>query len=377
MDAPSKLTNVLSRAFPAALEVTHQRQAFLDRIFDGKPPRLWCPPLTHYTADRSLDKERMRAHWQSLRRHSRAFLIPGTAGDGWELDDSETDAVIDFALEFAREHDAYLLIGVLKKTGREMREAIERLVLRLREQSESCDAWETLRRNRICGLAVCPPTGAELSREQIRAGLETVLDLNLPTAIYQLPQVTGNEVAPSVVADWARRYPHFLYFKDTSGRDLAAREVAPMESGLIFLRGAVGDYARWQTESGGPYHGVLDGFANCFGARLAAVFSLLEERKLKEAQEASDQLSRLVLRVLSLAETFAKEFPAGNPFTNANKAVDHFMAYGCKGWELPAPMLHAGVRLPDTFIHQAGEALKSSGAIPETGYLHTENTNAL
>ena len=61
--------------------------------------------------------------------------------------------------------------------------------------------------------------------------------------------------------------------------------------------------------------------------------------------------------------------PYGNPFANANKAVDHFFAFGPKARDAPPPRLHAGVLLPADVIHAAGDTLLRHGLMPEKGYL--------
>ena len=61
--------------------------------------------------------------------------------------------------------------------------------------------------------------------------------------------------------------------------------------------------------------------------------------------------------------------PDGNPFANANKAMDHFFAWGPKAPSAPPPRLHAGSFLPGDVIRGAGEALVRHGLMPDKGYL--------
>ncbi len=61
--------------------------------------------------------------------------------------------------------------------------------------------------------------------------------------------------------------------------------------------------------------------------------------------------------------------PHGNPFANANKAMDHFFAYGRKAAGAPPPRLHAGSSLPVEVLRATGEALSRHGLMPAQGYL--------
>ena len=331
----------------------------------GVAPRLWCPPLTHYTATGALDTARMTAHWTSMLPNVRSFLIPGSTGDGWEMTEDEIAALLDCAVALARKLGAVLLIGVLRTDVPSMCNAILETVRTLRERTKTDDPIEALKQSRVCGFTVCPPRGAELTQARIQAALESVLDLGLPTALYQLPQVTENEMSPSVVAQLAERYANFLLLKDTSGKDRVAMEDRG-QSGIFLVRGAEGRYAEWLRESGGPYHGLLLSTANCFSAQLKAVVAALEEGRGDEARNLSARLTRVVESVFALV----KDLPKGNPFTNANKAMDHHMAYGREAGRVPPPMLHAGVRLPEELIGAVGEVLTEADLIPATGYMN-------
>jgi hypothetical protein len=63
------------------------------------------------------------------------------------------------------------------------------------------------------------------------------------------------------------------------------------------------------------------------------------------------------------------EIPCGNAFTNANKAIEHFMAFGPKAADREGPMLHGGIRIPAGIISATGESLRRYGLMPEKGYL--------
>lgn len=73
----------------------------------------------------------------------------------------------------------------------------------------------------ICGFTVCAHRGAELSQNEIKEELEKILKIGVPIAIYQLPQITLNEIASETLAELAHKYSNFYMFKDTSGEDKA------------------------------------------------------------------------------------------------------------------------------------------------------------
>jgi hypothetical protein len=186
----------------------------------------------------------------------------------------------------------------------------------------------------------------------------------MPTAIYQLPQVTQNEMTPELVADLARRYPNFILFKDTSGADHVALSGQKLEN-VFLVRGAEGDYVRWLKAARGPYDGFLLSTANCFAREFHQIVEDLAGRRVKAAREMSERLTACINEVFGIVTGL----PHGNPFANANKAMDHFFAYGFRAEAAPPPRLHAGVCLPPEVIRATGESLTRHGLMPEKGYL--------
>ena len=183
-------------------------------------------------------------------------------------------------------------------------------------------------------------------------------------ALYQLPQITENEMSPELVADLSWRFPNFILFKDTSGRDRVA--TAGLDLGGVFLvRGAEGDYASHLKTSLGTYDGLLLSTANSFGAQLWSIIELSRTGRGSEAAQISARLTSLVTAVFKLVEAV----PAGNAFTNAGKAVDHFFAYGPRGLDAPAPRLHAGISLPAGVLESTRDALLRHELMPSHGYL--------
>jgi hypothetical protein len=72
-------------------------------------PRLWCPPLTHYKPDGSLDTNRIASHLRHLSPYVQTYLIFGSTGDGWELSDGEMSELLDFLILQAEELEIRLL----------------------------------------------------------------------------------------------------------------------------------------------------------------------------------------------------------------------------------------------------------------------------
>ena len=341
-----------------------ERRKLLARLFTNGIPPLWCPLITHYDRDGAIDARRMAAHLKHLSPHVKGFLIPGSTGDGWELNDAEARRLLEIALEQIAGLNLHLLIGVLKtgtdEAARLMRETAEWLQLRTRDDN----AENSLIKSQVSGFTVCPPYGKELSQERIGEALASILRCGLPTALYQLPQITQNEMQPELVAALARQFPNFILFKDTSGADHVALAGHKMEN-VFLVRGAEGDYARWLKAAKGPYDGLLLSTANCFGLQFHQIIEDLEARRVKAARQTSERLTACINEVFGIVTGL----PHGNPFANANKAMDHFFAYGSKAQGATSPRLHAGSHLPGDVIRGTGEALSRHGLMPDKGYL--------
>lgn len=341
-----------------------KRKNLQELLFPRGIPPLWCPPLTHFDAARRIDLKRMKAHLAWMMPHVKGYLVPGSTGDGWDLDDAETETVVRFAIDLAREKGIALLLGALRKKTADVTAVIDRYLDILGKLTGKSDPLAALIASGVGGFTVCPPAGKDLDQAAIAAALEIVLDRGLPVALYQLPQVTGNEMAPETFARLVSRYPNLILFKDSSGADGIALSGVDAR-GVFLVRGAEGDYAKWLREGGGTYDGFLLSTANSFPAGLLAVVEGIRGGRLAEANRISAAISGSVGEVFSLVG----EIPCGNAFTNANKAIEHFMAFGPGAADREGPMLHGGIRIPDGIIVAAGESLKRHGLMPEKGYL--------
>ncbi len=349
----------MSRPTQTAVE----RRKLLARLLPDGIPTLWCPLITHYDRHGAIDQPRVAAHLQHLSPHVKGFLIPGSTGDGWELSDAETRRLLEVVIEQITNLKLHLLVGALKTEAEAALRAIWDTIDWMEARAD--DNWEnSLAQAGVRGFTICPPRGKELSQQQMSSALRSILETQVPVAIYQLPQVTQNEMSPELVADLARQFPNFILFKDTSGADRVALSGQKLEN-VFLVRGAEGDYVRWLKIVKGPYDGFLLSSANCFARELHHIIDDLKVRRAKAAQERSERLTSCINEVFGIVTGL----PHGNPFANANKAVDHFFAFGPKATDLPPPRLHAGVSLPADVIQAAGDTLSRHGLMPEKGYL--------
>ncbi len=347
------------------MNTSERRRKLLRELVGEWMPRLWCPPLTHYTPNGEVDRDRMAAHWGFMTPHVNAFLVPGSTGDAWEMNDSEVRALINLALKLAKDKNISLLLGVLKDKASATRQSILEMLGTLKRETGEGDPIKAMKASKVCGFTICPPRGSELSQHKIEVDLESVLELGIPTVLYQLPQITENEMSPSLVARLADRHANLVLLKDSSGEDRVALESDGL-SGLLLARGAEGRYAQWLQESGGPYYGLLLSTANCFPRELKTIVSLLEAGRVDKAADLSDSLTQVVEQVFTLVS----DIPDGNAFANANKAVDHYMAFGADAQHIPPPRLHAGTLIPEDVILRVGGVLESAHLIPDRGYLN-------
>ena len=346
--------------------ITAERAARLRELFPSGVPALWCPAVTHYTAEGAIDAERIAAHWRHLAPAVRGLLIPGSTGDGWELTEPELEQLREIAFAEAARLGLHLLVGALRRDAESAVSTIRAVVDRVQARTGQAERAAALHEAGVCGFTVCAPAGRDLTQSQIRAGLVAILELGFPTAIYQLPQVTENEISPEVLAELAAGFSNFILFMDTSGKDRVVLSERSL-GGVFTVRGAEGDYARWLNAAGGPYDGFLLSAANCFARELQQIMADLRAGRRADAEALSVRLTAVIAEVFQLVGGL----PCGNAFANANKAIDHFFAHGPAAMELPFPRLHAGACLPRKVMEQTRAALSRHGFLPTQGYLRS------
>ncbi len=344
--------------------LSRQREALSKKLFPEGIPRLWCPLLTHYDGNGKVDLPRMRAHFAHVAPWVAGFLIPGTTGDGWEMDDGETETVVRFALEEASNHDSRILLGALRHGTEDVLALMDKLFRLLENGPGEKDPLAVLTKSRVAGFTVCAPKGKDLDQETILRSLFSIADRGYPLALYQLPQVTENEIHPDTFDRLCLTFANIIFFKDSSGGDRIAA-AARQREGIFLVRGAEGGYGQWLTEAGGPYDGFLLSTANCFAAELSAIIDATGRGDMLSALE----LSEIVTGVFEEVSGLVGGLPVGNAFTNANKAMDHFFALGPEASTDQGPMLHGGVRIPAEALEKTRESLNRFGLMPETGYL--------
>jgi dihydrodipicolinate synthase/N-acetylneuraminate lyase len=344
--------------------VASQRAALLKRFFPEEPPVLWCPSLAHYDASGKIDARRIAAHLAHLSPHVKGFLIPGSTSDGWELSEAEFWELLEIALEQTDRLKLHLLIGVLRTDASAALALTKQVIEHIQRRTGDTDPQEALLKAGVCGVAVCAPRGEKVSQAEMDRAFSSVLDLGLPTAVYQIPQITKNEIGPELIFELSQRYRNFILFKDSSGGDRAVTSGRNL-CGVFTMRGAEGDYARWFKAAGGPYGGFLLSTANCFAAELHEMIDDLSSGKVKEAESLSNRVTNALKDVFALLQSF----PDGLIYANANKAIDHFFAHGPEAAKVPPPRIHAGSSLPVETIRKTGEVLQKYGLMPKSGYL--------
>jgi dihydrodipicolinate synthase/N-acetylneuraminate lyase len=323
--------------------VREKRGELAKRLFPRGIPRLWCPPIAHYAEDGSLSRQRISAHIASIAPHIGGLLVPGSTGDGWELGRREKLELVDIAAPLAAKLGLHLLIGVLERSTEDMISFVEALGPRLRASS-------------VVGIVVCPPSETGAAEERIEAGLERILGLGLPTALYQLPQVTGTEMTPGTVARLAKKYPNAMMLKDSSGEDRVARSGLDFE-GLFLVRGAELGYSGWLAPAG-PYNGFLLSTANWLAPQLSSIV----------AGECDPDLGRRVDAVAGGAFGLVRGMSSGNAFSNSARLMDHVMAYGAGAAAAPLPRARCGGAFSRELVGEAADLLGSEGLLPRRGY---------
>ncbi len=339
------------------------RARLFESLLPDGPPVLWCPPLTHYDHDGAIDVPRIRAHLRYLSPHVKGLLVPGSTGDGWELTGAEVRQLLKTTLDEAPALGMRVLVGTLSTGAQQTLELLSGARAWLQSRTGEANQIRALTESRVCGFTVCAPRGKDLTQEELGQALTAFLETGLPLAVYQLPQVTQNEIDADLASALASRFENFLCFKDSSGADLVA--LSGKLLGIFTVRGAEGDYGKWLKLAGGPYDGFLLASANCFAPQLSGLIEDLAARRLERVQRISERLTT----VIDDAFRLVGELPHGNAFANANKALDHYFAHGPRAATVTPPRLHAGISLPVEVIRATGDLLNRHGCMPRKGYL--------
>src|SRR5687768_12037940 len=185
------------------------RQALTSLLFPAGVPPLWSPTLVFYGEDGRIDRDRQLAHLAFMAPHVRGILVPGSTGDAWEMDDAEALAALEVVIPFAIQEGLDLLVGVLRPTTETTRTLLDKVLDHLCRRARTHSVVEAFAAAHVRGITIAAPTSATpLPQEAIGAALEPMFGLGLPTALYQLPQVTGNTMTAELVAELAERFPN-------------------------------------------------------------------------------------------------------------------------------------------------------------------------
>jgi 4-hydroxy-tetrahydrodipicolinate synthase len=323
---------------------------------DPQDDRLWVPLLTQYRRQEStveIDPDRVAAHLTFVRPWVRQFLLAGSTGDGWEMSLEQLLVLVRLTSRPDLFKGTRFLVGALRPTTEgviEWARAIENTIAEMKTPA-----------GEFRGLAVCPPVDANASQPDIVRHYERVLAAtSSEIAVYQLPQVTHCSIEPDTMRALAGN-PRITMFKDTSGKDAVALSGF---TGPRMVRGAEGDYVD-MLQPTGLYQGWLLSTGNAFGSHLRRMLDLLEADRREEALA----ISRVLTVVVNEMFAAAAKLPFGNPFSNANRAVDHLWAYG-SGWaNAPAPLTISGNELPKELLETASDIVGRFPVLPERGYL--------
>jgi 4-hydroxy-tetrahydrodipicolinate synthase len=276
---------------------------------------IWAPILTHYSSQKELelDSNLIEKHIKWLEPNVKQFLICGTTGDGWNLNDKLIKDWLNITIKknlFNKQNK--ILFGVFGNNTHDVlkrADIIERFFIQ-----NQCKAG-------FIGLTLCAPVGKNNTQKQIINHFETIIENTyLPISIYQLPQVVKCEIKPETLKYLKEKFENrIVLFKDTSGEDKVIN--SELNFGNIkFLRGAEGDYFN-HISPNGKYDGFLLSSANNFGKILREIINKVNKDNYLEAEYLSQKLSRIINN--SFNESKSLKF--GNPFSNVNKAYAHVL----------------------------------------------------
>lgn len=314
-----------------------ERELIQRRLFPHGIPQLWCPPLTFFRGPGDFDGPRIIEHLNALASEGvGGLLVPGSTGEGWQMNDDQIRELLSLVLDAAQVSGLKILIGVLKT-----------------ETSAVLAAFDALQDHSnhpaVAGFTVCPPKGVHLTQTEISLQLRRILSRGYPTALYQLPQVTENEMAAATVAELVTDFPNLILFKDTSGHDRVANAGLDLQ-GLFLVRGSEQQgYAKWMQSAGGPYNGLLLSTANVFASQLRQMLAFQAAGRFEAAAQLSDCMQATVTDAFALVA----ELKIGNPFTNANKLLLHLRQSGRAAADTDGPLLYSGERLPRELLQRA------------------------
>ena len=150
-------------------------------LFPAGVPILWSPTLVFYDEAGRIDCGRQLAHLAFMTPHVKGYLVPGSTGDAWEMDDAEALAALEVTISFAVQHGVDLLVGVLRPTTDAMHALIDKVLNYLCRRAGTHSIADAFAASHVRGLTIAAPTtDAPLAQDAIGA-LHQCLGLGCPS----------------------------------------------------------------------------------------------------------------------------------------------------------------------------------------------------
>src|SRR2546430_1175406 len=100
-----------------------------------------------------------------------------------------------------------------------MLSTIEETLQLIMSRADEPDALSAMKGARVCGFPVCPPAGKDVSQDDMQFNLTSILKLNTPTTLYQLPQITKNEINTNTMKNLTNQFHNLILFKDNNNNN--------------------------------------------------------------------------------------------------------------------------------------------------------------
>src|SRR5262249_6428466 len=176
---------------PADQSFPTDRMKLTRLLFPAGVPILWSPTLVFYDEAGRIDRGRQLAHLAFMNPHVKGYLVPGSTGHAWEMDDAEALAALEVTIPFTVQHGVDRLVGALRGTTDARRALLDKVLNYLCGRAGTHSIADACAASHVRGLTIAAPTtDTPLSQDAINAALAPVFGLGLPIALYQLPQVT-------------------------------------------------------------------------------------------------------------------------------------------------------------------------------------------
>jgi 4-hydroxy-tetrahydrodipicolinate synthase len=253
----------------------------IHRVAQRAGQGLVVPIVTPFTADgEHVDPSALRALVQFLiRSQVHALITCGTTGEGALLRNEERQRITEVAVEAAAGQ-----VPVLAQTGA----TTTAETIALTRQAQACGAD---------AATVVTPYYFRLSNAALVAHYAALAEAvpDFPIFLYNIPQNTGNNLSPPVVAEIARRCPNVVGIKDSSG-NLAQLAEDRVEVPRRFYTLVGSDRLILAAMANGA-DGAVAGNANAVPEPFVALFEAISAGDWGKARQAQEQIT-FVARIL-------------------------------------------------------------------------------